>query len=59
MVAGILLAAINLTSSNVEVVIPKTANRDAFRVNCRRRRREETEERTGARKRRFFRFFFA
>ena len=29
MVAGILLAAINLTSANVEVVVPKTANRDA------------------------------
>ena len=29
MVACLLLAAINLTSANVEVVVPKTANRDA------------------------------
>ena len=29
MVASLLLAAINLTSANVEVVIQKTANRDA------------------------------
>ena len=29
MVASLLLAAINLTPANVEVVVPKTANRDA------------------------------